>query len=302
MCLTCVLPLMVSGPAPVFPTTAPEPGWLGKAPLGGSITWTGCAGFVLEVAGERICFDPYASNPGLRDTLFRPARPDHALVERTFGQVSGIFVGHTHFDHAMDVAPLAKANPGCVVHGSSTTTEICRRQGVPDDQLHPVEDGEQVTIGPFTVEAIASRHGTVPFASRIDVIELRGEGMPKTVFRWPRGKVFAYRVEVGGLSLHLQTSAGIEDAPLARQQPVDVLIACLAARQGTEGYFRRLGERLRPKVIIPCHHDNFFRPLSEPPRPVARLDWPGFLDDVAQLTDAHGTRLVQLPRGVAVAF
>ncbi|MBC6448095.1 MBL fold metallo-hydrolase [Actinokineospora xionganensis] len=301
MCLTCVLPLMVSGPAPVFPTSAPEPGWL-KDKLGGSITWTGCAGFVLEVGGERICFDPYASNPGLRDTLFRPARPDHALVERTFGKVSGIFVGHTHFDHAMDVAPLAKANPGCVVHASPTTTEICRRQGVPDDQLHPVEDGERVTIGPFTVEAIASRHGTVPIASRIDVIELRGEGMPKTVFRWPRGQVFAYRVEVGGLSLHLQTSAGIEDSPLARQAPVDVLIACLAARQGTEGYFRRLGERLCPKVIIPCHHDNFFRPLSEPPRPVARLDWPGFLDDVARLADAYGTRLVQLPRGAAVAI
>lgn len=288
--------------APVFPTSAPAPDWLGRAPLGGTITWTGCAGFILEVGGERICFDPYVSNPGVLATLLRPARPDHALIERTFGAVSAIFVGHTHFDHAMDVAPLALANPGCVVHGSATTTEICRRQSVGDEQLHTVEDATTVAVGPFTVEAIASRHGTVPVAGRIDVIELSGDAMPRTVFRWPRGQVFAYRVEVGGLSIHLQTSAGIEDEPLARQRPVDVLIACLAAREGTEGYFRRLGEQLRPKVIIPCHHDNFFRPITEPPRAVPRLDWPAFLADVAELSDAYGTRLVQLPRGVSVAL
>ncbi|WP_436494709.1 MBL fold metallo-hydrolase [Actinokineospora sp. HUAS TT18] len=294
MCLTCVLPMLLPAAPTPFPTAAPDAGWAGRE-VGGRITWTGCAGFLLEVDGTRICFDPYASNPGVRDTLFRPARPNQALITETFGKVDAIFVGHTHFDHAMDVAPLALAS-GCVVHGSATTTEICRRQGV--DRLHTVADGTKVEIGPFTVEAIASRHGKVPVAGRIDVLELSGTGMPRTVFRWPRGQVFAYRVEVGGLAIHLQTSAGIEDAPLARQEPVDVLIACLAARQGTDRYFQRLGEQLRPKVIVPCHHDNFFRPLSEPPRPVARLDWPAFLDDVAALSDAYGTRLVQLPRGV----
>ncbi|WP_157368361.1 MBL fold metallo-hydrolase [Alloactinosynnema sp. L-07] len=302
MCLTCVLPMMLPGAAPTpFATDAPEAGWLGRE-LGGRITWTGCAGFLMELDGTRICFDPFASNPGVLDTLLRPARPDRGLIADTFGQVDAIFVGHTHFDHAMDVAPLALANPACVVHGSATTTEICGRQGVGDGQLRTMTDGAKVEIGPFTVEAVASRHGTVPVAGRIDVLELRGTGLPRTVFRWPRGQVFAYRVEVGGVAIHLQTSAGIEDAPLARQRPADVLIACLAARQGTARYFERLGERLRPKVIIPCHHDNFFRPLSEPPRPVARLDWPGFLDDAAALSAAHGTRLVQLPRGVAVAL
>jgi L-ascorbate metabolism protein UlaG (beta-lactamase superfamily) len=293
---------MVTAAAPeVFPATGPEPGWLSSG-LRGSITWTGCAGFVLELEGTRLCFDPYASNPGLLRMLLQPARPDAALVSRTFGEVDAVFVGHTHFDHAMDVAPLAKANPGCTVHGSRTTVEICRRQHVPDDQLQVVSDGFRTTVGPFTVEAVASRHGIVPIASRIDVIELQGSGMPRTTFRWPRGDVFAYRVEFAGRSIHLQTSAGIEDAPLARQQPVDVLVACLAARQGTPHYLERLGAQLQPKVLIPCHHDNFTRPLSDPPRPVPQLDWPEFLADADRLHAQHGTRLVRLPRGTPVPF
>lgn len=304
MCLACLAPTMlatVSATAPsVFPSAAPEAGWLGE-PVGGRITWTGCAGFVLEFDGVRICFDPFATNPGPL-ALLRPARPDASLVRRTFGEVAGIFVGHTHFDHAMDVAPLAKANPGCVVHGSGTTVDICRRQDVPGDQLQEVADGFRTTIGPFTVEAVESRHGTVPILGRIDVIELGGSGLPRTALRWPRGGVFAWRVSVADRTFHVQTSAGIADEPLARQEPVDVLIACLAARRGTPSYFQRLGDRLQPRVIIPCHHDNFLRSLDAPPKPVPQLDWPAFLSDVDALHTAHGTRLVQLPRGTPVAF
>lgn len=305
MCLTCLTPAMMTSAVAepdVFTTNAPAPGWAGGETLGGRITWTGCAGFVFEFEGTRICFDPYASNPGLLELLLRPARPDTELVERTFDAVSAVFVGHSHFDHAMDVAPLAKANSGCVVHGSDTTVELCRRQGVAEEQLQEVGDGSRVTIGPFTVEAIASAHGVVPIASRIDVIELHGDGLPRTAFRWPRGAVFAYRVEVAGRSFHLQTSAGIVDEPLERQAPADALIACLAARQGTPRYFERLGATLRPKVLVPCHHDNFTRPLSAAPRPVPQLDWPGFLGDVDSLREKYGTELVRLPRGVAATF
>ncbi|HEY5857927.1 MAG TPA: MBL fold metallo-hydrolase [Aldersonia sp.] len=285
----------------VFTDQAPEQGWLPGVDLSGSIRWTGCAGFVVDVADERICIDPFVSNPGPRAALFRPARPDVALVRNTFGDPAAVFIGHSHWDHAMDVAVLAHAGR-TVAHGSSTTAELCRRQAVPTCRIVTVADGTRVGVGPFTVEAVASRHGIVPIAGRIDRIELTGSGMPRTPFRWPRGAVFSYRVEVGRHSIYFHTSAGIEDGPLARQQPVDVLVACLAARQGTPNYLDRLAEQLRPTVLIPCHHDNFLRPVHAPPRPVARLDWRGFLADAARLHERYGTRLVRLPRGVTVRF
>ncbi|KAA0024621.1 MBL fold metallo-hydrolase [Antrihabitans cavernicola] len=304
MCLTCLGSAMMATPgiaAPeIFPDHAPAPRWLGDNAPTGSITWTGCAGLVFDVDGQRICFDPFVSNPGVVDTFARPARSDERRVRAAFGDVAAAFVGHTHWDHAMDVATVAA--DGADIYGSATTVEVCRRQGVAESQLHTVRDGSRVTVGPFTVDAIASRHGLVPIANKIDVIELRGKGLPRSPFRWPRGDVFAYRLEVGGTSVHIQTSAGIEDAPLQRQQPVDILFACLAARQGTPDYFDRLAATLQPRVLIPCHHDNFLVSQDKPPRPVARLDWPAFLDVAARLQRRYGTRLVQLPRGVAVAF
>lgn len=302
--MTCLGPAMMATTASnapdIFPTRAPDPGWLGVDVPGGTVTWTGVAGFVFDVDGTRIAVDPFVSNPGPLGTFARPAKSDVARVKAAFDGVSAAFVGHTHWDHAMDVA--AVADLGAHVYGSATTTEICRRQGTADTQVHTVTDGSRITMGPFTVEAIASRHGVVPVANHIDVIELRGKGMPRTPFRWPRGAVFAYRIEFGDVAVHIHGSAGIEDRPLARQRPVDVLIACLAARQGTPDYLDRLAAVLQPRVLIPCHHDNFLVSQDKPPRPVARLDWSDFLADADRLANRYDTRLVRLPRGLAASF
>jgi L-ascorbate metabolism protein UlaG (beta-lactamase superfamily) len=110
--------------------------------------------------------------------------------------------------------------------------------------------------------------------------------------------VFAFRVEVRGRSFHVQGSAGIDDEALARQRPADVLIACLAARRGTPRYLERLADRLAPRVLVPCHHDDFFRPLTEAPRPIATLRWKAFLDEAAALGRAHGTALARPARFV----
>ncbi len=306
MCVGCLaLPGLVLDPGSndIFPGDEPEPG-LRLEPVGGTVTWTGCAGFLIEFDGVRICFDPFVSNPGIADVFLRAAKPNAELVRSLIGPADAVFVGHSHWDHAMDVAEVAKL--GAVVHGSETTVELCRRQGIPESRLAAVTDGFTTTVGPFTISAIGSRHGIVPIFRHLDAPGLPKQGLPRAPIRWPMGEVFAYRVEVAGergaRSIHLHTSAGIEDAPLARQQPVDVLIACLAARQGTPDYFARLAEVLQPRVLVPCHHDNFLRPVQSAPKPVPRLDWPGFLGDVARMRERHGTDLVQLPRGVPVGF
>ena len=131
--------------------------------------------------------------------------------------------------------------------------------------------------------------------------DLPREGVPRTPFRWPRGEVFAWRVTVGGRAIHVQGSAGINEAALSREAPADVLIACLAARKGTPRYLERLGDRLTPRVLVPCHHDDFFLPLSAPAQPVPTLRWAAFREEAAALSRAHGTAVWLPPRGVAVA-
>ena len=301
MCVACAFAAVAPGRAgassAVFPT-APDPWPL--PPVGVTMTWTGVAGFVFEAEGVRIAIDPFVSRPGLFATLFRRARSNGTAVERRFPPLDAVFVGHTHFDHALDLESVAARFPGCQIHGSRTTAELCRRRGVAAARVEELHDGTAVTVGPFRVEAIKAAHGLVPLVRFVDRLDLPAEGVPRTPFRWPRGDVFAYRVDVLGRSFHVQGSAGLDDAALARQAPCDVLIACLAARKGTPRYLERLGERLQPSVLVPCHHDDFFRPLDETPRAIATLRWPAFLGEAAALEHAHGTALVRPTRFVPV--
>jgi L-ascorbate metabolism protein UlaG (beta-lactamase superfamily) len=275
-------------PFPDAPAPFPWPD--GRA-AGGTIRWTGVAGLVLEHGGTRVAFDPFVTRPGLFDVLFRRARPDRAAVREAFGGLDAVFVGHTHFDHAMDLPAVAEASPHARIHGSRTTVEACRRLGVPEASLVEVRDGSRHVVGRVVVEAVAARHGKVPVLGWIDRRDLPPDRTPRTPFRWPRGDVLAWRVAAGGRTFHVQGSAGLDDLALERQPPADVLVACLAARRGTPRYLERLAERLRPKVLVPCHHDDFFRPLSEAPRAVPGLAWDAFLEDAAALRRVHGTEL-----------
>lgn len=289
------------GPDP-FPTAAAPFPLAGDASLGVTVTWTGVAGFVLERAGTRIAFDPFVSRPGMWATVARRPRVDEAEVARRFAGLDAVFVGHAHYDHAMDLPAVARVSPAARIVGGAVVGELVRRLDVEPRRFELATDGARFRAGPFTVQALASRHGHVPFVRHFDRVELPATGVPKTPFRYPRGEVFAWRVEVGERAIHVHGSAGIDEHVLARQAPADVLVACLAARRGTPRYLDRLAARLTPRVLVPCHHDDFFRPLSEPARPVRTLDWAGFAHEAAALERAHGTRLWLPPRDVACAW
>jgi L-ascorbate metabolism protein UlaG (beta-lactamase superfamily) len=304
VCLACA----ALGALPAAPRVDPLPtepsafAWADGRTGPGRLRWTGVAGFRFDLEQTAIAFDPFVTRPSLPGVLFRRPQPDIDLVRSRFADLAAVFVGHTHYDHAMDVPAVTVASPNVVVHGGRATIELCRRHGLPEDRLIRVHNGERYTVGPFTVEAVASDHGKVPVVRFFDRLELRSHGLPRTPFRYPRGEVFAWRIEAAERSFHLQGSAGIDEMALLRQRPVDALIACLAARRGTRRYLERLGERLRPEVLVPCHHDDFFRPLTDPARPLPGLDWRAFLRDAGVLEAAHGTRLWCPPRDQDVAW
>jgi L-ascorbate metabolism protein UlaG (beta-lactamase superfamily) len=48
-----------------------------------------------------------------------------------------------------------------------------------------------------------------------------------------------------------------------RERDVDVFLAGVAGRNFTDDYWQRIIPRLDPKVVVPTHYDNFFRPLGQ---------------------------------------
>ena len=86
------------------------------------LEWLGVAGYRLSYEGQTIYIDPYISRVPLSSVIRRtPALANPALHERYLrppGQLAAVLVGHTHFDHAIDVPEIARRY-GCPTYGSS---------------------------------------------------------------------------------------------------------------------------------------------------------------------------------------
>ena len=232
-------------------------------PAGLEIEWLGVAGYRLTYEGVSIFIDPYVSRATLWTLLLgRPALSDPALLDayvRAPGPVAGVLVGHTHFDHAIDAPALARRF-GCPAYGSESLAHLMRLYGLESVVAEP---GRTYELGPFAVRFVPSRHAKLILGRRVPFNgELTCEhvsGLRPSAYKC--GQVWAFRIEVAGIALYHQGSANLIDDALPRE-PVDVFLAGVAGRSYTPHYWRRILPSLDPRVVVPSHYDDFFRPLS----------------------------------------
>jgi L-ascorbate metabolism protein UlaG (beta-lactamase superfamily) len=232
-------------------------------PPGLEIEWLGVTGYRLTFEGVSLVIDPYVSRATLTDLLLRrPALSDPALVSRHLdvpGELAGVLVGHTHFDHAID-APALVARHGCVALGSSSLRTLMRLHGL-DSEV--VSAGRVYELGPFSVRFVPSRHAKLILGRRVPFDgELTCEHLHRlSPSAYKCGDVYGIRIEVAGAALYHQGSANLVDDALARS-PVDVFLAGVAGRSYTPRYWERILSRLDPRVVVAAHFDDFLRPLD----------------------------------------
>lgn len=249
-------------------------------PTGLELEWLGVAGYRLTYEGVSILVDPYVSRVPLRSVLLRrPALPDERVIDHYVkaGPVAGILVGHTHWDHAVDAPALARRFDA-PAYGSESLAHLMRlhgRSGV------VVEPGRRYELGPFVVSFTRSRHSKllfgrkVPFDGPLTCEDVHA--LSPGAYRC--GAVYGIRIEVAGISLYHQGSADLDDAALARE-PVDVFLAGVTGRQVTPRYWERILPKLDPRVLVPTHYDDFFRPLGTPLKLIRKVDLERVPDEV----------------------
>ena len=93
------------------------------------------------------------------------------------------------------------------------------------------------------------------------------------------GQVWGIRVEVGGIALYHQGSADLLDDEIAGGG-ADVLLCGISGRRFPPRYVERVVRALRPHLVVPMHHDDFFRPLGAPVRFSFNVNLTGFADEV----------------------
>ena len=232
------------------------------------VRWLGTAGFEISAGGTSILIDPYITRASLSDCVMRPLEPDLSEITRVTPRADAIIVGHTHFDHALDVPMIAKRT-GATVFGSKSAVALCRASLVPETRCVDVEReyGQspfETEVGPFKLRFAVSAHsrfmlGRVPFPGEIqdcDHVPLRTE-------RYRCGAVFRVEIQVFGRTIvHLGSAEIVERT--APPKDVDLLLLCVAGWQSSQKFPERVARALDPKVVCFSHWDNFFRPLDLP--------------------------------------
>jgi L-ascorbate metabolism protein UlaG (beta-lactamase superfamily) len=266
-------------------------------PDGLEVEWLGVSGYRISAEGKTLFVDPYLSRVPFADLLRRrSALPDPAALDRFVhapGEVVGVLVGHTHFDHAVD-APAIARRFGCKAYGSDSLVTLMGLHGLAGQAVE-VEPYRTYELGPFEVSFTPSVHSklllglAVPYDGDLTCEHL--DGLTPGAYRC--GQVWGISIKVAGVSFYHQGSANLIDEAV-RERGVDVFLAGVAGRNFTDDYWQRIIPRLDPKVVVPTHYDNFFRPLGQ------RLE---FVSDVrlAALPEEIGTisrdvRIAALPR------
>lgn len=250
------------------------------------VRWLGTAGFALEHEGYTVLIDPYVTRAPLSRCVLSSLRPDPLAVRRFTPRADAIVVGHTHFDHALDVPAIAQST-GARVFGSRSCAALCVSSGVDPGRVCDVET-EGLTrpvvaeVGPFTLRFVPSAHsplaaGRVPFPGEIADCEQ----VPMRAEAYRCGAVFSVDIAVGGKRIYHLGSANLVDGAIGRGQ-VDLLLLCAAGWHTTERFVPRMLSALTPGRVLLSHWDNFFRPLDAPTMALPALRVPRLVESLRQ--------------------
>ncbi len=211
-----------------------------------------------------------------RGPRFRPIGFKAEQVKRA----DAILIGHGHWDHIADVAPVAKQT-GAKVFGAPVSIETAVKLGVPAAQTQVVHGGEVLDFKGFKVEAILAQHSTLSpevlksFGASLalaagaftpeekaaeDVIRARGSSDPRVVKEGTIAYLFTFD---GGFRLIYRNSAGpITDAERAVLKRIggktDVAIVAYIGQfvaQKQIAVTLPIVQLYNPRLYLPAHHD-----------------------------------------------
>jgi L-ascorbate metabolism protein UlaG (beta-lactamase superfamily) len=246
-----------------------------------SLRYLGVAGWAISVGGRTLLIDPYFSRLPLRRMLIGKAIPDREAIRRCCPAGEWALVSHAHFDHAMDLPEVLRLTGACAC-GSRQTAALLDVLGVPAERMTAIGAGGTFTLGPFTVEAYETPHrlifGRVPAYGSLKP----GLRPPLRALDYRMDRQFSFRITVEGI--RLLVCSGVDDEP---HLPAAVLIVgpdMMPEKRET------LIEAVRPRLVLPNHWDDLFRPLNKPIRamrpphhplpPTPRMDLEAFKGEV----------------------
>lgn len=240
-----------------------------------NIQWLGTACHSITLGDASLLTDPFVTYRGLLRVIFGKLRSDARQVERFLGPLDppdAIFVGHSHYDHMLDLhAARLRAGWGQVpVYGSETTKNLLAGFGPgATDGVHANRlDSGWVRINDgLSYRAFSAEHA--PQAKDIllypGYVTAPRSTPPVRAGDFKCGDTYAYlfKLKKGDAEFTVFFMGSASTPPLGFPPPeierVDVAILCVPGWKNVTGYPREFIRRLRPRQIVLTHFDNFIQ-------------------------------------------
>lgn len=245
------------------------------------VTFLGTTSLYFTDGETRILIDGFFTRPGnLLQVFLGQIETDKPRVERylkklNITRLDALPVFHSHYDHAMDTAEIARLTGGRIL-GSESTAMIAKGAGLPDEQMTVVTPGQAYRFGKFRITMIPSKHIALP--GPIEATGMMGQideplHQPASIYAYREGMTYAILIEHPlGTSL-LHSGAFLPGELKGRH--VDTLFMCTPgvpqmSEAARDQFFREIIDEPGVSRVIPVHWDDFTHSLDEPLVPLPR--------------------------------
>jgi len=289
------------------------------------VRFLGVGGFIIQRGDDVVLTAPFYTNPGEVFLLgASKVEPNKTLIkcllhERWASRAKAILVGHTHYDHFMDVPYIASyIAKDAVLYGSLTMKQLAMAQPYQVEERRivvvsnveghdrvdyrkcPKEPKEGCIRGSGSgdwikvndnvrIRALCSRHAA-PRAWKGCLSSVPAQ--PKRVKDWKLGDTYAYLIdfldEAGKpvFRVYYQDTAtpptyGYVPDALVADKAVDVALLCGAGFDWVKDNPAGIMKNTKPRYVIFGHWESFFRPQTR--RPLQTLPYFNYYDLVARM-------------------
>lgn len=254
-----------------------------------TVTWLGVTTLLFDDGETQILIDGFFSRPTLLDALLgRAVENDSATInyvldEYRMRRLAAIIPAQSHFDHAMDIGAIANRSSASIL-GSTSSANIARGAGVPEDQIIVAIDGGKYRFGRFSITMIESPHapigwgGSVPVAGTVD----EPLSLPAPIWSYREGRSYSIIVEHPHGTTLVHASGGYDETGLVGRR-ADVVMLSVAMLDGlgkdyAEKYWQSVVTTTGATHVIPIHFDDFTQPFGE------ILLYPRILSDLIEIS------------------
>ncbi|MGZ8802823.1 MAG: MBL fold metallo-hydrolase [Mycobacterium sp.] len=236
-----------------------------------SVAWGGVTTLLVDDGSSAVMTDGFFSRPSLLNVAARPltssrARIDAGLSQLGVTRLEAVVPVHTHYDHAMDSAVVARLT-GARLLGGTSAAFIGSGHGL--ERIHTVVSGESVTVGNYDITLIEGDHcppDRFPGAITAPVVP----PVKASVYRCGEAWSMLVHHRHTGRTLLIVGSAGFVPGALTGRRADVVYLGVgqlgLQPQSYLTDYWTQTVRMVGARRVVLIHWDDFFRSLDKPLR------------------------------------